>query len=103
MIMDNLSNPAFLEAMELYNEGVHSTRSIAAAVGVSRRTICTWIKFYKGELRDFVLTEGDSVRIGDDIVIKVLEKNNFGSWSLGIGAPKYMVILRKELLEQKKS
>ncbi|QOQ99695.1 carbon storage regulator CsrA [Campylobacter lari] len=46
--------------------------------------------------------ENESIKIGDDIEIKVVQTGK-GYAKIGIEAPKSLMILRKELVEQVKS
>ncbi|EAK9944227.1 carbon storage regulator CsrA [Campylobacter lari] len=46
--------------------------------------------------------ENESIKIGDDIEIKVVQTGK-GYAKIGIEAPKSLMILRKELIEQVKS
>ncbi|AJC86500.1 carbon storage regulator CsrA [Campylobacter sp. RM16704] len=46
--------------------------------------------------------ESESIKIGDDIEIKVVQTGK-GYAKIGIEAPKSLMILRKELIEQVKS
>ncbi|WP_257912169.1 carbon storage regulator [Campylobacter lari] len=46
--------------------------------------------------------ENESIKIGDDIEIKVVQTGK-GYTKIGIEAPKSLMILRKELIEQVKS
>lgn len=42
----------------------------------------------------------ESILIGDDIRITVLRENRRGSISIGIEAPRHLLVLREELLAQ---
>ncbi|AJC87984.1 carbon storage regulator CsrA [Campylobacter insulaenigrae] len=46
--------------------------------------------------------ENESIQIGDDIEIKIVQTGK-GYAKIGIEAPKTLMILRKELIEQVKS
>ncbi|AJC91054.1 carbon storage regulator [Campylobacter subantarcticus LMG 24377] len=46
--------------------------------------------------------ENESIKIGDDIEIKIVQTGK-GYAKIGIEAPKSLMILRKELIEQVKS